>query len=234
MKNLKQISALILLGAMAAQTANAKVEQLKIEAVLKPQLSPVMLMEGVTSGTVVIAIDVSAEGELTDWLVLGTTHPSLVYTCVDAMKTWKFHPARRDGVAVPVQTELTINFYAEGVVISGNSMNVVDRYVRRITGERLEMTRRSASALDQVPTPVATVAPSYAREAEELGVKGVVKIHFYIDETGSVRMPSVEGEPHPYLAEQAITALKGWRFTPPMSGGKPVMVSAQQEFQFSR
>lgn len=234
MKTLKQITALLLFGAWATLQASAEVEHLKIQAILKPQLSPVMLMEGVTHGRVVVAIAVDAEGKLTDWLVLGTTHPALATTCVDAMKTWKFTPARRDGVPLPVQTELTINFHAEGVVISGNAMTAVDQYVRRIIGERLEMARRSASDLDHVPTPVTTVRPIYHREAEQLGMKGAVKVHFYIDETGSVRMPAVEGEAHPYLAEQAITALRAWRFTPPMSGGKPVLVSAQQEFQFSR
>ena len=76
-------------------------------------------------------------------------------------------------------------------------------------------------------------APKYAKDAEKQGVRGNVKVHFYIDENGEVRMPSVDGEAHPYLAAEAIAAVRGWRFTPPTANGKPATVAALQEFRFS-
>lgn len=224
---------LFLFFAVVASPINAAVERLKIEPTYMPQLSPVMLMEGITQGKVVVAIEVSAEGKLTDFLVLAHTHPALARNCINALKLWKYVPARIDGVPVPVLTELTIHFSAEGVVISRNMMDL-DDFMQRMVERRLALTRRPASALDSAPVVLTKVAPKYAREAEEQGVRGEVTVHFYIDEKGAVRMPSVEGEPHPYLAQQALDAVRVWRFTPATSRGKPVMVSARQNFSFAR
>lgn len=233
MKKLNSIPALLLLCALAVTPLGAEIEPFKIEPTFVPQLSPVMLMEGVTEGTVVFAIDINEKGKLTDWLVLGYTHPALVRTCVSALKEWKFHPARVDGTPVPIQTELTIHFSAEGVVISRTSAVPIDNFLRRIVGNQMASKPRSASDLDAMPALVTKTAPKYAKDAEKQGVRGNVKVHFYIDETGTVRMPSVEGDAHPYLAAEAIAAVREWRFTPPMARGKPVTVAARQEFHFS-
>jgi len=60
-----------------------------------------------------------------------------------------------------------------------------------------------------------------------------VEVRFYIDETGAVRMPAVDSDAHPYLAETAVTAVKEWRFAPPTHDGRPVLVAASQVFDFS-
>ena len=233
MKTLKCISALILLGAPVVPHLQAATEPFTIETTVLPRISPVMLMEGVTEGKIVFAIDLDEQGRLIDWLVLGYTHPALVRTCVNALLDWKFQPARVDGVPVPIQTELTINLKAEGVVINRSSEVPIDDYLRRIIGARMLSKQRSARELDAVPSWVTKTAPKYAKDAEKQGVRGNVKVHFYIDENGEVRMPSVDGEAHPYLAAEAIAAVRGWRFTPPTANGKPATVAALQEFRFS-
>jgi TonB family protein len=63
-------------------------------------------------------------------------------------------------------------------------------------------------------------------------VRGVVVVRFYIDEEGNVRLPSVTGQADGYLVEQALTAVREWKFAPVTSGGQPVLVAAQQEFNF--
>lgn len=229
----KNIPALLLLSALLIHPLEAAVESYKIETNVLPQLSPVMLMQGVTEGKIVFAIDLDETGKLTDWLVLGYTHPGLVRNCVSALKTWKFHPAKIDGQPVPIQTELTINLTAEGAVISRPSDVPIDDYLRRIVGARMLPKPRSPRELDAVPALVTKTTPKYLKDAEKQGVHGNVKIHFYIDENGEVRMPSVEGEAHPYLAAEAIAAVREWRFTPPTAQGEPVTVAALQEFHFN-
>jgi len=234
MKTLLQCSALFALGVVAANGLCAKVEPLKIEATVLPQYSPIMQMDGTTEGKVVLAIDVSAKGELTDVLVVGYTHPALVRPCVEALKEWRITPARLDGIAVPVQTELAIDFKAEGVVISHAGPADYEQKFHRIFGYPLQHVARSANELDRPPERVSATAPLYAKEAEKEGVRGTVQVHFYIDETGAVRMPSVEESAHPYLAEVAVKAVRGWHFEPAMANGKPVVVAARQEFDFSK
>jgi len=228
-----QISALLVLCAVAVLPASAAVEPLQIQPTYTPQLSPVMLMEGVTDGQVVVAVDISADGKLNDWLVLAYTHPALARDFVEALKEWKFVAPRVDGVPVPVQTEITINFSAEGAVVSRTTMDV-ENYIGRVFGNKLSLSRWSATDLDAAPVVVTKVTPKYAAQAEQEGVRGKVTVHFYIDEKGAVRMPSVDGDAHPYLAQQAIAAVREWRFSPPIAKGKPVMVAARQDFEFSK
>lgn len=234
MNTLLHLPVLAALGIAATARLSAGIESFKIEPTVEPQYSASMQMDGVTEGTVVFAIEVSAEGKLTDCLVLGYTHAGLVAPCTDALKRWKFTPARVDGVSVPVQAEVRLNFRAEGVVISQPSMLEIDRHLQRIFGYRMAVRPCTAAELDSIPTRVTTVTPLYAKDAETQGVRGTVKVHFYIDETGAVRMPAVEGEAHPYLSNIAVDAVREWKFAPPTSRGKPVLVAAQQDFQFSK
>ena len=234
MNPLSSPSPLALLLALTAVGLSGQIESFKINPTVEPQLSPVMQMEGVTEGKVILAVDISAEGRLDDWLVLGTTHPALVAPCVEALRRWDITPARINGQPVSVQTELTINYKAEGVVISRPAVLDLEQHVAQRFGYKLVSPRRYPHELDRQPTPISTVRPVYPLEAEKDGVRGTVRVHFYIDETGSVRMPAVDGTAHPYLAQQAVAALRAWRFEPAKVDGKPVLVSALQEFNFSR
>jgi len=220
--------------ALAASPARAEIEIFKIEPTVKPAYSPMMLADGTTEGALSLAVDISSEGKLTDYLVLGYSHPALVGPCIEALKEWKITPARLDGVPIDVQAELTINFRAEGVVVSISGPADLDAHLRRIFGYRMVRKSRSANELDRVPARLNTVMPQYAKAAEKDGVRGRVLVHFYIDETGTVRMPVVEASPHPYLSVAALEAVRAWKFEPPMSHGQPVLIAAQENFDFSR
>jgi TonB family protein len=153
---------------------------------------------------------------------------------VEALKQWKITPARVDGEAVSVQAEITLNFRAEGVVISRPSMLEIENHLQRMFGFRMLAHPCAPADLDTVPTRLNTVVPAYAKQAEKEGVRGTVQVHFYIDETGAVRMPAVDGSVHPYLSNIAVEAVREWKFSPPTSHGKPVLVAARQDFQFTR
>jgi len=232
--NYLKLSAVLVLGALATTRLYADFQPLKIEPTFKPPLCPVMLMDGVTEGKVVIAIDVSAEGKLTDWLVLGYTHPALVRPCIEAMQEWNYYPAKIDGQPVAVQTDVTIDYTAEGVVISRCTMEDLRRRTQRTFGYPMISKKRTANQLDAAPTPINPVLPKYAKDAAEAGVKGLVAVHFYVDETGTVRMPAVEKSANPYLADMALAAIREWKFAPPTSRGEPVVIAARQEFNFGQ
>jgi TonB family protein len=232
MNSLLKLPAVLVLSALVTTRLCADFQTLKIDPTIKPPLSPVMLMDGITEGKVVIAIDVSAEGKLTDWLVLGYTHPALVRPCVEAMQEWDYTPAKLDGQPVAVQTDITIDYTAVGVVISRSTPEDLRARAARIFGAPMISKKRSASQLDAAPTPLNAVSPMYAKDAEAAGVKGTVAVHFYVDEAGAVRMPAVEKTANPYLADMALSAVRGWKFAPPTSRGEPVVISARQEFKF--
>lgn len=234
MKTLLRIPIAVLAGVLTGAPLFSAVESLKIHATQSPRYSPAMQMDGVTRGQVVFAIDVDEKGQLTDVLVLGYTHRGLVEPCQSALKSWQITPAKVDGVPVPAQTELTIDFSAHGVVISSSPMIMIEQRTRDLFGPRMESALKGASELDRLPARVTTVEPSYAKQAEDEGVRGKVQVRFYIDSSGAVRMPAVEPATHPYLAQMAVNAVKDWKFEPPTSRGRPVLVAARQEFEFGK
>jgi TonB family protein len=198
-----------------------------------PSFPSVLVAEGITRGHAVVALSVNAEGKMGDCLVLSYSHERLARTAVDALKRWRFVPARLDGEAVPVQTELRFDFSVEGAVVTSN---ITERFLDDLfdgRSSRREVYRPSRrSELDRVPAKIAGDAPQYATEAESDGVRGSVEVRFYIDERGEVRMPSVAAGQHPYLTERAVAAVKSWKFEPPTSRGRPVLVVAAQKFDF--
>jgi len=199
-----------------------------------PTFPPGLLAEGITRGHAVVALSVDSDGKLGECLVLSYSHERLARTAVDALKRWRFVPARLDGQAVPVRTELRFDFSVEGAVITSN---ITERFLADLfdgRGGRRDVYRPSRqSELDRVPAKIAGAAPQYATAAEKDGVRGSVEERFYIDEKGEVRLPCVEAGPHPYLMEQAVAAVRGWKFEPPTSHGRPVLVAAAQKFEFN-
>lgn len=227
-----KVPALLILAALAAVPLSAAVESMKVEPTFVPRLCPAMEMEGVTEARLVVAVAVDETGKLTETLVLGYTHPAFVRMGLDALQEWNFTPASVDGKPISSQTELTIEYSAQGVVVSRSGALDLDRFVQQQFGVRFAKRPLSARELDRVPTRVNTVSPRYARQAEDEGVKGAVQVYFYIDESGAVRMPSVAPGSDPYLAQSAVAAVRDWKFEPPMRKGVPVVVSARQEFKF--
>ncbi len=210
----------------------AAFESIKVEVTEEPQLPAVLRMNGLTNGHVTVAIDVGPDGRPVDWLVLSASHRELIKPCVEALQHWRYKPARYDGQPVLAQIQLTIDLSQTGAVISRTIMDSVDDLFERLVGRPFDYQACPAGEVDRLPVPLTTVAPHYAQQAEKEGVRGRVKVYFYIDEKGEVRMPAVPADAHPYLSTVAIEALKGWKFAPPTSRGRPVLVAASQEFDF--
>ena len=236
MNTLLRLPLLLALGALSVTRLGAALESVKYDPEnVAPRFPLPLEVDGITLGHAIISISVNAEGRLTDWLVLGYTHELLAKSCVKALQEWRFIPARLDGVPVPAQVTLTFDFFREGAVItSGITEHFLYGGLDELAGQgRYAYRLRSSRELDHAPVRVSSTAPKYALAAARDGVSGRVQVSFYIDEQGAVRMPAVEASAHPYLAEQAVTALRGWKFEPPTSHGRRVLIAASQEFDFN-
>jgi TonB family protein len=190
-------------------------------------------MSGVTQGRAIIAVSVDHEGHVKDQLVLAYTDPQFARASTEVLRDWRFVPAKLDGAPVSVQFELTFDYTLEGAVITTgiNDHFLYDRF-ENMGPNALAYRPAPAAKVDRTPVRVVGESPKYARAAARDGVRGVVTVRFYIDEQGNVRLPSVTGAPDAYLTEQAMTAVREWKFEPVTSRGEPVLVAAQQEFNF--
>jgi TonB family protein len=229
---MKKTALCLLLGLSAAVTLPAAFEPVGIEVTVEPEMPAVLRMNGLREGRVVFALDVAADGRLTDWLVVVASHKELVRPCVEALKEWRFRPARWDGQPVPARQELTINISQTGAVVSRSVADLVNDLMEQIAGRPMDFAICPAREVDGPLLPVNRVSPAYAEDALKLGVGGRVRVHFFVDEQGNVRLPAVPAETHPYLSAVAVEAMRSWKFEPPRRQGRPVLVAAVQEFDF--
>lgn len=70
---------------------------------------PAGALQGAT-GRVVISLTVSADGTPTDLVVIEAVDQSLASAALEAVRTWRFEPARKAGVAVPFRWTITYRF----------------------------------------------------------------------------------------------------------------------------
>jgi TonB family protein len=86
------------------------VQPFKLLAQPRPQYPPELQQQGIT-GTVVIRAIIGKTGEVLQPQVINTTaHPGLVQAALDAVRQWRYDPARLNGEPVETLTTVTINF----------------------------------------------------------------------------------------------------------------------------
>jgi hypothetical protein len=121
-------------------------------------------MNEVTSGQVVIMVEVDAAGKLTDWLLLGASHRELINGLAQSVPTWDFRAARYDGQPVLAQAQFTIGI--------GDGRGETSRVLRlpsqqknampvNSNGQRLLNLNRGATGI-----PVPQTPPEFSRPGE--------------------------------------------------------------------
>jgi TonB family protein len=63
------------------------------------------------NGTVVLSIVVGSNGDVEQARVVRSSSVELDKNATDAVATWKFHPARKNGLPVPVLLDVEVNFH---------------------------------------------------------------------------------------------------------------------------
>ncbi len=211
---------------------SAERQSVKIFQTVTPVFPRELPELGFLQGEARVAIAIDETGKLTDWLVVGYSHRRFAEESVDAIKQWTFEPARVQGKPVSVQTELLISFETSGVVISCDAGTTIQRYTNLLFKGREAYQPCTMKEIDRIPTPKNAVSPVYAEELAKQGVHGTVVVEFFIDETGTLRMPAIQSADYDQLASLAVAAMQQWKFEPPTRRGVPVLVRAKQVFHF--
>jgi TonB family protein len=223
---------LTMLALGAAVLMPAAFETVGVVVTVEPQIPARLRMEGLRDARVTFAVDVDAEGKLLDWMVIEASHTELIAPCIAAIRRWRYIPARYDGARVPARTQFTLNISQTGAVISRTTVDALNDFIERLVARPLDYRISRADEIDRPLAVLSRVSPEYARDAERQGVGGRVRVYFFVDDEGNVRLPAVPAETHPYLSGIAVKAMRGWKFSPPTSAGRPVAVAAVQEFNF--
>ena len=85
-----------------------------------------------------------------------------------------------------------------------------------------------------VSVPVATYSPepNYPKSGRDARVEGVEKVQLLVGIDGHVHSPRVIQSLSPDFDEEALAAIKEWRFKPAMKDGQPVPIWIVIEVSF--
>jgi protein TonB len=86
--------------------------------------------------------------------------------------------------------------------------------------------------ITSMPELKSDVRVPYPPEARKQGIQGAVIMNLLIDESGMVREVSLVEGPHAELNAAAMTAARGFQFTPAMIQKKPVAVRIRYVYRF--
>jgi TonB family protein len=182
---------------------------------------------GITSGSVKFVIKVDKTGKLQDLLVTEYTQRPFADEATKAVSQWNFAPAWVGTEPVGWVRELNLYFRNDGIIVTFDNAEAPSHF--KMTEHRDEVIEYHACSLrdlDRIPVPIHVVAPTAALQPDA----GEVRVEFYIDEEGRVRIPVARQTSDVAFANAAVDAVSQWQFEPPTSKGKPVLVHAVQIF----
>lgn len=205
---------------------------LKVIQTTEPDFPPDTETLLMRHGEARLVINVDADGHLVDWLVTSYTHPNFATAAINALKEWRYEPARIAGEPVGTRASLVFNFQVKGQVISLSGVDALSSQFSSALGTRQTERVCLPHELDQPVQAVQTVPPRPIAIRDQKGSRTVV-VDFYIDETGRPRMPVVS-DARDQQAAAAVDALMQWRYTVPTKAGAPVTVRARQSFVFTK
>jgi TonB family protein len=208
------------------------VRSLKVLDYVAPVVTSSLRVSALGDQRVRIAVQIDEKGRAVDWLIVAYSRRAFTDNTIDAVRRWQFEPVKIEGVPVPAQTTFDIEFKGADVVSISSVTEQLETVMRNMGIERLEYRPCPLRDLDRIPLLLNAVAPRYAIEARDQGVRGTVEVQFFIDEQGTVRMPAVLQADRLDLAQMALEAVRQWKFEPPTHKGSPVMISAVQHFEF--
>lgn len=193
-----------------------------------------MLLRGLSTGEARVVISVDAAGRLTDSLVIGYTDPVFAEAASAALKKWSYEPAHVHGQARASRADVLFTYRNDiGVMVQSYSEQGMEKRLNPTLQEHYVFRTWQLRDLDRIPTPLQVVPPVISKGSPSHGTKRTVTVEFYIDETGKVRMPTVEREePDDAYAAAAVAAVEQWQFEPPLHKGRPVLVLARQDFAY--
>jgi TonB family protein len=130
---------------------------------------------------------------------------------IEAVASWKFTPALKDGVPVAAVTQIDVDF--ELPPDTGGAL--------RVGGDV------------KAPIVVKRVEPQYTDEARNVKASGTVVLEAIVRRDGSVDIRQVIHALGYGLDDSAVTAIKQWVFKPATKAGEPVDVALNIEVNFN-
>jgi TonB family protein len=160
--------------------------------------------------------------------------PGLDKEAIKAVKLWRFEPGTKDGKPVRVQISLELTFTlrdppAQPLINAGPPATGKVADAGQANGVPIYKPGNGVTP----PRLLKDVKPQYTREAKDAKIQGIVYLDGVVETDGSVGDVVVTRSLDAGLDEEAIKAVKQWKYEPGTKDGKPVRVQVSFEMTFT-
>ena len=177
-------------------------------------------------GRVVLWIKIDKDGNVFAPTVLESSRASLLKSSLYAVFEWKFHPGKKDGLAVNSRAKVTIDFNGEDAVVSLSKAESAERHSSR------HEPNAQLIGLSEAPEAIKRVQPVYPMKEKRNRVNGRASISFIIDEQGKPQRLTVEDFSRREFIVPSLVAMSQWEFKPGKIEGVPVKTRVRIPFSF--
>jgi TonB family protein len=206
---------------------------------VKPQYTPAALKARI-QGVVTLECVVQPDGAIGEARVTKGVNPDLDQEAIKAVKQWRFQPGRKDGKAVPVRIALEVTFTLRDTAAPRDAPKQALFPIGPLTpGDAGGKGQPQATGVykpgDGVSAPVVAkqVKPQYTAEAMRAKIEGSVGLECVVETDGRVGEVWVAKALDEGLDQEAIKAVRQWRFEPGKKDGKAVRVQITLEMTFT-
>jgi TonB family protein len=192
---------------------------------------PALEYSALTDGEVELALRIDSTGKLTDALAIAFTHEAYGRQALDAVRRWRYEPARLNGEPIDIRVNLHIQFATKMRVVTFTPVDTPASLMRNagfVEGINLVCPVKDLDRPIKVLHPATPIHPGRTANLPH----GRTVVDFYIDEQGRARVPLITESTHPAFSFAVVKALEDWRFAAPKRKGRPAIVRMQQEFVF--
>lgn len=211
-----------------------------------PQYSP-EARSAKFSGVVLVNLIVDAQGNPQNVHIVRGVGMGLDEKALEAIKHYKFRPAYEAGKPVPTELNVEVNFQVPNSPQpqSSAAAPTFSPVVERTPTPNFSPALVTAAPLAYKGVPVRTVAgdvtppkvinkvdPDFSTEARKKKFQGVVTVALIVDTKGRPQNVHVTHGVGMGLDENAVAAVKKYKFTPATENGKPVPVAINVEVDF--
>jgi TonB family protein len=180
-------------------------------------------------GIVVLFALISKTGDVEDLKVLSGP-PMLTSSAIDAVRQWKYTPYMASGVTMEVRTAISVNFSLSDAAAPPKRGATNEYHGAPYEYDGIPVAKIG----DGVTSPVVIhkVDPEFSVEARKAKFMGLVLVNLVVDTKGKPQNVHVLRGVGMGLDENAVKAVRAYKFRPATEDGKPVPVALNVEVNF--
>ncbi len=189
---------------------------------------PFELLRDGAGGTAEVRFLVDPSGEVTQAIVIKATRPEFGQALLAMLDEWKFQPAMKEGkpTLAALNVEQEFSDFGGDVPVSDEAKD----FLYELKKEKPAFC--PIKDLDARPQLLSPRSPAFPSALVGKVAEGQAVVEFLIDHDGKVQLPRVVSATDPAFGYAAVQGVAAWRFAPPTSHGKPVVVRAQVPIGF--